>query len=32
MIHEFTEFKLALYTQGSTFYEPTSQYDDLNIL
>ena len=24
--------KVALYTKGSTIYEPTSQYGDLNIL
>ena len=24
--------KVALYTKGSTIYEPTSQYDDYNIL
>ena len=28
----FLRFKVALYTKGSTISEPTSQYDDLNIL
>ena len=29
--HRF-DFKVVLYTKGSTIYEPTSQYGDLNIL
>ena len=28
----FLRFKVALYTKGSTIYETTSQYGDLNIL